>query len=430
MKSVHDFEAFSEDNIECPYPFYAAMQNEAPVFEASRGVFFVSTHEHINQALRDTETFMSGNGAAFLNFQGEQGLAPATAPPQEIIDIAMTGQPPRDTLLSADPPHHARFRRLVNPTLSPRRINSYEPIIRKVCNDLIDSFINDGECELVEQYSMMVPLTVVSLALGVPDKDLARYKDWSIRSVAILAGKISFDQVLDGTQAAVDLQNYIADRVEAARLDPEDNVIGDLVNAHILADEEDATGDAEEYRPLDTPEIVSIVQQLLVAGQETVNYLISSLLLTLLQNPDQLDKILADRSLIGAMIEEGLRTESPIQALGRFATKDTELAGTHIPAGSRVIMMYGCANRDEGVFEKSDSFELHRDNIKDHVAFGAGPHYCVGATLARLESRVAFEVLFDRLANIRLAEGKNDFTHSYNFIFRALKALHIKFEKA
>ena len=429
MKPIHGFEPFSEDNIECPYPFYEAMHHEAPVYEASPGVFFVSTHEHINQALRDTETFMSGNGAAFLNFQGEDGLAPATAPPQEIIDIAMTGQPPRDTLLSGDPPHHARFRRLVNPTLSPRKLEPYDPIIRKVCNDLIDAFIDDGECELVEQYSMMVPLTVVSLALGVPDTDLAKYKDWCIRSVAILAGKISFEEVLDGTQAAADLQNYIADRVEAARLNPEDNVIGDLVNAHILADEEDSTGDAEEYRPLDTPEIVSIVQQLLVAGQETVNYLISSLMLTLLQHPDQLEAVLANRSLIGPMIEEGLRTESPIQALGRFATKDTVLAGTAIPAGSRVIMMYGSANRDEAVFECPADFKVDRENIKDHVAFGAGPHYCVGSTLARLESRIAFEVLFDRLDNIRLADGKNDFAHAYNFIFRALKALNVEFDR-
>lgn len=429
MTSVKEFEPFSVETLECPYPFYQAMHQQAPVYEAAPGVFFVSSYEMINQALRDPETFMSGNGAAFLNFQGEEGLAPPTAPPPQILALLENDVPQRDTLLSADPPAHARFRRLVNRSLSPRRVAQFEPQIRKLVNALIDDFIQDGECELVSQFSMMVPLSVVALALGVPQEDLAKYKDWCIRSVALLAGKISFEQAIDGTTASVELRQYIADKVEAARINPEDNVIGDLIKAHILSDE---AGDEseEELRPLDTPEIVGIAQQLLVAGQETVNYLISSLMLNLLRNPDQLTEVIADPSLIPDMIEEGMRNESPIQALGRFATRDVDFGGAHIPAGSRVIMLYGAANRDECAFKQAAEFDIHREDLRDHVAFGAGPHYCVGAALARLESRIAFEELFKRLTNIRLADGKNDFTHAYNFIFRALKELHIEFDAA
>lgn len=427
MTSVHDFDPFSIETIDCPYAFYAAMREEAPIFEASPGVFFVSTYELVNQVLRDTDNFSSGKGAAFLNFQGEEGLAPPSQPPAEIQEILAGGPPDRDTLLSADPPAHTRFRSLVNRSLSLRRMAEREPLIRQVVTDLIDAFIDDGKVELVEQFSMMVPLTVVSHALGVPPEDLEKYKDWSIRTVKNLSGRISYEDALDSATAARDLRNYIADKVEEARDEPQDNVIGDLVNAHMLADED---GDTTTYRPLDTPEIVSIVQQLLVAGQETVNYLISSLTLLLIENPEQMDAVRGDPSLIAAMVEEGVRAESPIQALGRFAARDVEIAGVTIPEGSRVIILYGCGNRDDGHFKDAAKFDIKREDLRDHVGFGAGPHYCVGAALARLESRVAFEELLSRLTNIRLAPEKADLSHKYNFIFRALNALHLEFDKA
>ena len=183
------------------------------------------------------------------------------------------------------------------------------------------------------------------------------------------------------------------------------------------------------YRALDTPEIVSILRQLLVAGQETVNYLLPSTMLNLLENPAEMAKVEADRSLIPAMLEEGLRLDSPIQALGRFVAKDTELGGVKLEAGSRLMVMYGCGNRDEAVFERAEQFRIARDDGRKHVGFGAGPHYCPGANLARLESKIAMEHWLDRIANVRLAPGNNDFKHQYNFIFRALKELNLEFDR-
>ena len=424
--SVENFEPFAEATIDCPYDFYAAMRRDAPVFEAAPGVYFVTTYDLIRKVLVDTTTFSSKNGAAFLNFQGEEGLAPPTAPPPEILEILRHGTEPRDTMLSADPPEHTRFRALVNRSLSPKRVARLEPAIHGVVDDLIDKFINRGTVEYVEEFSMMVPLTVVSIAIGVPDSEVANYKRWSIDSVKILAGRVSYEERLVAAQASVDLQNFLAQQVEAARQHPGENLVGDLVNAHLLTDDVD---DGEEvYRGLDTPEIVSILQQLLVAGQETVNYLLSSTMLNLLENPSVLAQVEDDPSLIPALVEEGLRFDSPIQALGRFVTEDTELGGVHMPAGSRLMVMYGCGNRDESVFSNSNSFQLDRSDERNHIAFGAGPHFCVGANLARLESKVALEHWFDRIANVKLAPGKNDFKHQYNFIFRALKALHLEFE--
>ncbi len=427
MKSLEDFKPFSEEGIECPYPFYEKLRSDAPVYEAAPGVFFIGSYELINNALRDPHTFKSGEGAAFLNFQGEAGLAVPTKNPTEIQEILSQGPPDRDTLLSGDPPAHTRFRSLVNRSLSPGRVARWTPVIQDVVDELIDAFIDAGEVELVSQYSMLVPLTVVSLTLGVPNEDRDKYKDWSIRSVKTLAGQLTREEALDAARASTDLGNYIAERVESARKDPQENVIGDLVRAHLL---DAIDGDEKSYRPLDTPEIVSIVRQLLVAGQETVNYLISSLMLMLIRHPEQMQAVQNDFSLIPQMVEEGIRAESPIQALGRFATKDVEFGGVMIPAGSRVVMLYGCANRDGAKFDQAESFDIFRDNVREHVGFGAGPHYCIGSALARLESRIAFERLFSRIKNIRLAEGKNDFRHNYSFIFRALKELHLEFDKA
>jgi len=427
MKSVHSFNPFSEETINCPYPFYEAMREQDPVFEAAPGVFFISKYDTINKVLRDPISFKSGDGAAFLNFQGEEGLAKPTQPPKVIADILAKGQPNRDTLLSGDPPNHVRYRSLVNRPLSPGRVARLKPTVIKVVDDLIDKFIDNGEVELVSQFAMMVPLTVVSITLGVPTEDLEKYKDWSIRSTATLAGRLTPEKAVDAATASVELQNYIAAKVETARKDPPDNLIGNLVQAHLLEGE---VGDEKNLRPLDTPEIVSVVQQLLVAGQETVNYLITSLMLLLLDNQDQMDAVTNDRSLIPDMVEEGVRIESPIQALGRFATKDIELDGKFIPEGSRVVLLYGCANRDTEKFQEPARFHIQRTDLSDHVGFGAGPHYCIGSALARLESRIAFEQLFSRMKNFKLAQPRDSLEYQYNFIFRALKELHISFDKA
>lgn len=427
MTVVHDFNPFSKETIGCPYAFYQAMREQSPVYEASSGVFFITTFDLVSQALRDTVNFSSQNGAAFLNFQGEAGLGPPGAPPAIVREMLKNDIPNRNTLLSADPPEHTRYRSLVNRSLSPGRLARYEPVVRRVVTQLIDAFIDRGEAEFVSEFSMLLPLHVVSIALGVPEADLPKYKDWSVRSVTLLARKATPEELVDGIKAGIDLRRYIADRVEEARKRPEDNVIGDLVNAHMLQSDD---GDVKQYRPLDTPEIVSIVQQLLVAGQETVNYLVSSLLLKLIENPAQMQAVRDNPDRIKQLIEEGVRIESPIQSLGRFAKNDVELGGVKIPAGARVVVMYGCANRDESKFAKAAELDIDRENLRDHVGFGVGPHYCVGAALARLESRVAFEELFRRLDDIHLAEGKNDFEYMYSFIFRALNALHIRFDKA
>ena len=423
---VGEVNPFHRETLECPYSYYEALRREAPVFEAAPGVFFISTHEHVTKVLWDTENFSSKNKAAFLNFQGDAGLAAPSRPPPHLEEILKQGVPDRDTLLSADPPQHTHYRILVNRALAPKRIARYEPIIREVTTRLIDAFIDRGEVEFVSEFSAELPLHAVTIALGIPRGDTAKYKDWAVRSTATLSRQLTPEELIDSTRAGVDLSNYLAARVEEARVHPEDTIIGLLVSAHLLDSGEDGH---EELRPLDTPEIVSILRQLLVAGQETVNYLAASLMKMLVEEPEKCRAIQAAPEKVKALVEEGVRIESPIQRLGRVAKNDVEVGGVLIPAGSRIVILYGCANRDASVFSHPDELDVDRPDLRSHLGFGAGTHFCAGAPLARLEARVAFEEILRRMGNFRFTPGRNSFTHYHTFIFRGLEALHLQFDK-
>jgi cytochrome P450 len=176
--------------------------------------------------------------------------------------------------------------------------------------------------------------------------------------------------------------------------------------------------------------MLSILQQLLVACNETTTNLIASGMMLLCQNPDQMNAVVNDPSRIANFVEEALRIESPVQGLFRLAKSEVELGGTKIPAGARLVLMYGSANRDEGQFADASRFDVCRSNAKTHLAFGQGVHFCIGAALARLEGKVGFEMLLGRLRNIRLGNGANDLTHAPSFILRGLKQLHIEFDRA
>lgn len=172
------------------------------------------------------------------------------------------------------------------------------------------------------------------------------------------------------------------------------------------------------------------MQQLLVAGNETTTNLIASAMMLLLQHPAQMEHVRNNHSRIPNLIEETLRLESPVQGLFRMAKVDVEISGVKVPANSRLVLMYASGNRDEAQFPKAEQFDVCRANAKEHLAFGLGIHYCLGAPLARLEGKIAFETLLSRLKNIHVVPGKNNFAHTPSFILRGLQALHVEFERA
>lgn len=229
---------------------------------------------------------------------------------------------------------------------------------------------------------------------------------------------ITPEREIECAKSTVEFQRYFAAKLDERRAAPQDDLLTDLINARL-----------EGETPLNTAEMLSILQQVLVAGNETTTNLIASAVLLLLQNPQQMAAVCADHARIPNCVEEALRFESPVQGLFRMARMDTELGGVAIPAGSRLVLMYASGNRDDQEFPQAERFDVYRANAKDHVAFGVGIHYCLGAPLARLEATVAFETLLGRLRNIRLAEDKNDYRHTPSFILRGLKALYLEFDQ-
>ena len=267
------------------------------------------------------------------------------------------------------------------------------------------------------QFAVGLPLTVIADSLGVAREDMDRFKKWSDDSVAPLGGMISYERQVECARSFVEFQHYFAARIEERRTAPHDDLITDLVNARL-----------DGAEPLNVAEMLNILQQLLVAGNETTTNLIASAMMILLRDPEQMAALIADKTLIANFVEEALRMESPVSALFRLAKIDTEIGGVGIPAGSRIIVLYGSGNRDDAHFPDAAKMDVRRDNARSHLAFGQGVHFCIGAALARLEGRVAFETLLGRLKSIRLIPGRDDFSHTPSFILRGLKELWLEFE--
>ena len=406
MRRVDEYRINDPAVAEDPFAFYAALREQAPVYHAQEiDAWLVSRHADVLEVVSHPERFSSAIGPT------------AVAPPPEAIAILLSGIPPVSTLLTADPPAHTRYRALVSRAFAPRRVARMEAQVREVAEGLVAGFRGDGAVELVAGFAVPFPLTIIADQLGVPRADLARFKRWSDDFVALLGGMVTCERFVECAKGIVEFQQYFEARIEERRAAPRDDMLSDVVQARL-----------EGVQPLDLPEMMSIVQQFLVAGNETSTNMIAAAIRYLLESPDQLARVRSDLSLVPAAVEEALRLETPTQTMFRQATEGTELAGVAIPKGARVAVLYGSANRDPAVFPNPDRFDVSRPNLRDHLAFGHGAHFCLGAGLARKEGAVALEVLLRELPGLRLAPGKNDFAHHPSLILRGLRELHLEFD--
>lgn len=360
--------------LECPYPYYARLRTSAPVFRTARGYWLVTGYDECCAVLTDTARF-SGN---------------LQRPPDPELDaILATGYPEVPTLLAADPPDHAHYRGLVNKAFLPTRVAQMEGQIETIADDLIDQFINDGRVDIVEQFAVGVPLTVIADALGVDRADLARFKRWSDDIVAPRSGLLTREELLAAAHSLVEFQHYMAERCLERRDDPRDDLLTDLVSARL-----DTGGRAGE--PLTPNEAIGIIRQLLVAGNETTTTLIANVIALLIEQPSEMAAVLAEPPHLVAVIEESLRLDAPIQMLPKRAVEDVELGDEQIRAGDVLYVVYASANRDESRFACPAGFDADRANVRSHLAFGKGAHFCVGAALARNEARIAVSRLLAR----------------------------------
>lgn len=339
----------------------------------------------------------------------------------EIEAILAEGWPNEATLLTADPPVHTRNRKLVNLAFSMPRVNAIEADIRAKTIALIEKLATKTACEFVEDFAVPLPVSVIAQQIGLDD-DPKQVKKWSDAAVDRFSQLISRERELECARSFIEYQHYMKGKIDDRRANGGDDLLTDLVEARV---------DGEE--PLTDAEIMSIMQQFMVAGNETTTSTIAGLLLQLIRNPDQMEKAVAaaggrDPKLLGNMVEESLRYETPSAGMWRIVTRDTELGGVKLPAGSTLQLRYAAANRDPKKFPDPDKFDIERVNARTHLAFGKGIHMCVGNMLSRKEIAVAFDELLVRLTNFKVAD-ESGIAVLPNILLRGVTRLPITYEK-
>lgn len=360
-----DYNPLSPEATENPYPYYAYLREHAPVYWIEPlQAWALSRYADVDFALRNPQIFPSSGFTT-----------------QTLGDLNPTPETP--WILDMNPPDHTRLRKLVNKGFLPRLIRNLEPRVHEITQQLIASLRSRTEGDLVSALSGPLPTTVIAEMLGVEDERLDDFKRWS--DDVVLGTSRPSDEAVRARvrQSGLALRNYFERLIAWRRTHPGEDVITALVRAE------------EERDVLSAAEILALAILLLLAGNETTTNLIGNAVRNLLSHPAELAKVRADRTLVPSLVEEVLRYESPVQLIPRQTAREVKLEGGKIPAGATVFLLLGAANRDERKFPEAERFDVTR-NPQDHVAFGYGIHYCLGAPLARLEGRIALEsLLFD-----------------------------------
>lgn len=408
------YDPFAPEMQQNPFPWYAALREAAPVWKhPASGLVFVSRHAHVSQILADTATYSS----RFASMP----TAGSSEVNRRIEEIMREGFPRVSTMLTEDPPLQTRYRKTVGKALSTRRILALEGRMRQLTDEILDAWPARGRVDVMSTLAIPLPIRVIGHFLCMKPEVFQHVKRWSDASVAGLGAMISDAERIAAARSVVELQKYWQSELEARIAAPND----DLISALTQAEFEDETG-AE--RRLNLPEMISIIQQLMVAGNETTTKVINETFKLLLENPAWFARIQADASLVPAVVEEALRLATPNQGMFRFVTRDTELGGVAIAKGTMIWLMFGSANRDASVFPDPDRFDPERPNLKESVAFGRGAHFCIGAPLARLELKVLFEQVAKHVASFALPAGYR-LAYEPSYILRGLAALELEVVK-
>jgi cytochrome P450 len=381
VQAVSDL--FDAATVDDPYPFFAELRRHSPVCRVPGTDFFlVSTWDAVQEATARTHDFSSNLTAALVH-QGD------TTTVFEMDTVGSAGH----VLATADDPHHADERKLVLPGLVAKRIRALEPFIEQTARRLWVGTTSEDGMEWMSAMGDRLPMTLVAKLIGLPDEDVPRLVEWGYGSTELLGGVLAPGRLPVAVDAAMQLAGYLHGAFEAARRAPDDDVLGDLAAA--VND-----GDVEAHVA------VLMLIQLVGAGGESTAGLIGNATRLLATHPEAQAAVRDDPTLLPALLEETLRLESPFRGHHRHVVADTVLAGTDLPAGAHLLLLWGSANRDSAAFTEPDRLRLDRTNPRAHLAFGKGLHFCVGAALARTEARIALTTLVANTTWFDLADGE------------------------
>lgn len=402
-----------------PFDTYAVMRDQCPVHRLPENdLYMVTRFDDAKSVLTDPGTF-SNDPTGTARRASEASRAAAGV-------FAERGWVRAQTLQRTDPPVHTHYRRLVSRAFTAKRMESLVPRINELCHELIDAFVPSGECEFVADFALPLPGIIICEQLGLDASEYPTFKRWADAMLATAQKVLTPEEAVAYAEIELEAQHHLAREFAARRAEPADDIISWLVHAH-LDDDASSINSTAIDEPLTDEELQDLLHQLVTGGFETTTAALGTGLWLLLRYPDQMAKLRADRSLLNNFIDESLRFDSPVAGLWRTATCPATVAGTEIPQGAAVMVRYAAANRDPAKFDDPDTFDIERPDAKDHLAFGWGNHFCVGAWLARAELRCAFTALLDRLDDIELARPLDDLPHEFSFMLRPLKELPIRF---
>lgn len=362
-----------------PYPTFARLRDEAPIYYNEKfDIWVLSRHADVEKAFVEWETFSSDRG--------------------DILElIKAKAQLPSGMLMAEDPPVHTVHRKLMQRVFTPRKMNALEEQTRKYCAQCLDPLVGSDGFDVVDALSKEMPMRVIGMLLGIPEDDQAAIRDHGNEMLRTDPGQ-PMDVKKSGTVTGEMFMDYIEWRAK--------NPSDDLMTALLTAEFEDHTGTT---RTLTRQEVQTYTQVLAGAGNETTGRLIGWLVKVLADHPDQRRDVVANRSLIPATVEETMRFEPTGPHIARYVARDAEYYGTTVPAGSAALLLVGAANRDERRYPNAESFDIHREDTS-HLTFGFGPHFCLGASLARMEARVALDEILDRFPEWELDEAGMEFS--------------------
>jgi cytochrome P450 len=359
------YDPYTAINMTDPYPLYKRLRDEAPLYYNDQYDFYaVSRYEDCERGLVDAKRFISGRGGILEIIKADVELPPGT-------------------LIFEDPPAHDLHRSLLSRVFTPRRVAALEPKIREFCADSLDPLVGADEFDLIADLGAQMPMRVVGMLFGIPEADQAAVRDMADRNLRTRAGE-TMQVSARPTFGSETFEEYIDWRIEH----PSDDLMTELLRTE-FEDEHGAT------RTLTRDEALLYTTVVAGAGNETTTRLIGWAGKVLAEHPDQRRELVEDGSLITNTVEELLRYESPGPQVGRYVPEDVEVHGETVPAGSAMLFIVSAANRDERRYDDPDLFDIHR-KVDQHLAFGYGIHYCLGAALARLEGRIALEELLSR----------------------------------
>ena len=399
----HD-DAFYQD----PFPTYALLRSEAPVYEIpdTPGLFFVTTWSLVREALMDPATFSN-----------VMPHARRTSPPAEVAAdveaLRAQGYPYTPALGTNDPPQHTRYRKMVNRAFTVRSLTWMEPLVDEVADTLAAALPNDEVVDIMEAVTIPLPVWAIMRILGLDDKYRDDLRRWSDSSNASLGGKLTADRWIETERDVLEYQQVICRELDDRREHPRDDLLSTLVQAE--------PGET----PLTNAELVWLVRELIVAGNETTIRALADIILNLDTMPGVWDRLRDDEQFRRGVVEEGIRLAAPVMGLWRKATCDTEIGGVMIPADSTLFLAFSSANRDDSVFEDPDAFDPLRQNVREHLAFGHGIHVCVGAGLARIEAMSALRALADNVSGLEVVD-RDALRYGPSYGLRGLMGLPVR----